>query len=649
MGNLFKPIRIAALLLLILWWMSPAASAFTKGEFKVSPQRIDMGTVFVAPGTDAEFTFNISVTGGPVPASTGTGDEDAQEVTSPFLAASDQYWLTVSPASGGAPGSVAATVSVFSTMQSGHWEGNIFVTSGLDTAMETVSIPVTMTVVRSTGDELVLTPTRLDLLVTEKHAATQTFPVRISGSNPFNTDFDWSAQADVQWLTLSRYSGTGNSQISLTMNPQLLTVTQDPDGKDIPSYGSVGTVTFSSSQMAEPVILTVNVRIDQSYDLSVHPAQLYWSIEKQALDAGTILDPQVLQVFSGPVGWTVVSDVHFIDINGGPAFFSSRPYGQVSISLVPGLVKGMGYGYHTANITITDRYSRFFRKVPVTIHVRYPGEPVALPVPAPEVYQNRPDYSMIETAAANRLHLLLPVPDSIAYYSTQSSCSNAGGLWRDRDNVSGNLNEYCTLNQHVYVLMEFPEMAPRSIYAWNRFGEFTRAYVDGVKVPGADAHTYADGPVPVIPVGPVQLLEYHGTMIISTRIGRNLNSAVETQRIQINLRTPEGRWNVTETFRGQVYTYDNARLLELHRIPAPPGHYSGSWGGVPVSVVPGDGISMLYQMDFSLYGIDYTYQVHALSANRMSGVWRFSWPGGASQWETFQANRQLLPLLPAMP
>jgi hypothetical protein len=648
MGTLFKPIRIAALLLLITWWMPQAASAFTKGEFKVSPQRIELGTVFVAPGTDAEFTFNISVTGGPRPVSTGTGD-DAQEVTSPFLASSDRYWLTVSPAQGGAPESVAATVTVFSTMQSGEWEGSVSITSGLDTAMDPVLIPVTMTVVRSSGDALVLTPTRLDLVVTEKHAAPQTFPVRISGSNPFNTGFDWQAQSEVPWLTLSQYSGNGNSQISLTLNPQLLTVTRDTDQGDVSSYGSEGSVTFFSSQMAEPVTLTVNVWIDQSFDLSVHPAQLYWSIEKQALDAGTFLDPQVLQVFSGPVGWTVVSDVHFLDINGGPAFMSAKPYGQVSVSPVPGLVQGMGYGYHTANITITDRYSRFFRKVPVTIHVRYPGEPVSLPVPGPEVYQNRPDYSMIETAAANRLHLLLPVPDSMRYFATPSACTSAGGLWLDPDNIPGNLNEYCTLNQYVYVLMEFPEKAPGRIYAWNRFGEFTQAYIDGIKVPGADAHTYADGPVPVIPVGPVQLLEYHGTMVISTRIGRNLNSAVETQRIQINLRTPEGRWNVTESFRGQMYTYDNTRLLELNRIPGASGHYSGSWGNIPVSVQPGDGISMLYQMDFSLYGLRYTYQVQALSANQMSGVWRFAWPGGASQWETFQAHRQRLPLLPALP
>ncbi len=235
------------------------------------------------------------------------------------------------------------------------------------------------------------------------------------------------------------------------------------------------------------------------------------------------------------------------------------------------------------------------------------------------------------------------MPDGLAYYPSQTACGNAGGTWIDPDNIPGNLNEHCSLNQQVYVLMSFPEMAPGMIYAWNRHAQFSLAYVNGVKTPDADALTYADGPVPVIPLGPVQLLEYHGSMIISTRIGPNLNTAVETQRIQINIRTPEGRWNVTESYQGQVYSYDNSQLLELHRTPGAPGYFNGSWEGVPINVLPGDGSTWLHQMEFSQNGIHFIYQVHTLSANRMTGKWRFSWPGGVSSWETFEARRQLMP------
>jgi hypothetical protein len=138
------------------------------------------------------------------------------------------------------------------------------------------------------------------------------------------------------------------------------------------------------------------------------------------------------------------------------------------------------------------------------------------------------------------------------------------------------------------------------------------------------------------------MLGYHGTMIISTRIGPDLNSAAETQRVQVNLRTPEGRWHVTETYNGQSYTYDAGNLLELSPTPGLAGYYSGTWGEIPVNLLPGDGLTWLYQLEFSQNGIHYTYQIQSLSAGKMAGKWRFSWYGGASVWETFHATRQLM-------
>jgi hypothetical protein len=416
----------------------------------------------------------------------------------------------------------------------------------------------------------------------------------------------------------------------------------------------VGTVTIRSSQMVEPAILTVSAGIAPSYDLSVYPGQLYWSIEKEGDNQTLDLDPQYLQVFAGQTGWTVSTDVHFLTIRvtdeTGALIdtqISTHPYGRVEVTPIAGLIQGMDYGYHSGNITISDRYSQFFQIIPVTIHIRQPGESIEMPVTSPESYQIRPDYIMIETAAAGILHLQLPVPESMAYYPTQTACDDAQGQWIDPDTIPGNLNEYCSLNQHVYVLMEFPEMAPGMIYAWNRLGEFSLAYVNGIKTPEADAFTYADGPVPVIPVGPVQLLEYHGSMIISTRIGQNLNEAVEIQRIQINIRTPEGTWNVTESYQGEVYSYDSSQRLELNRTPGAPGYFNGTWGSTTVNVVPGDGLTWLHQIEFSEKGIHYIYQIQALSANQMSGKWHFSWSGGESSWETFQAHRQML--LPRFP
>ena len=648
METVYRMSRILAVLLLI-GWLPAAASGFTPGEFKVSPQAIDIGTVRVLPGTAAgPFSFTIAVVGGPVPEAAEQGEDGeggTEEEIATFFAATDAPWITLSSAEGESPGSITAQVNVSENMGDGRWESTITIMSGLDPSTDPVSIPVSMTVLRSIGDLLTVSPATLDLVVTEKNAGQQTFPIEISNADPDKANFDWSARTDAAWLSLSQNAGNGNTTISVTANPQLLTMTEDFDGDGILD-GATGTVTIRSnlneSQTTDPVVLTVNLRTAQSIDLSVHPGQLFWSFEKDAGSVDVSFDPQVVQVFSGQAGWTATTDVNFLLLNGGAGLVSQDPYGQLSVSPVSDIIQAMGYGSHTGTITISDPYSQFFRKIPVTINIRRPGDPVGLPVPAPETYQISPYYSMIETPAARQLHLQLPVPDDLVYHPTQMMCRDAGGQWLDPDNVPGNLNEYCSLNQYVYVLMEFPEMMPGLVYAWDKFGQFFLAYNNGIKTSGADAHTYADGPVPVIPVGPVQLLEYHGTMVISTRTGADLNTAVETQRIQINLRTLDGTWKVTESYNGMLYSYDNANLLKLDKNPAAPGHYTGTWGDTPVYVLPGDGISWLYEMSFLQHGITYTYRIQALSANQMSGTWRLAWPGGAGSWETFQAHRQLL-------
>jgi hypothetical protein len=663
MRIVYKISRILAgivTVLSLIGWIPMAASAFTAGEFIVSPQTINIGTVRVLPGATAgPFSFSISVVGGPVPDPPVVG-EDGEVITegetATFFLATNAPWITLSTAEGESPSSFTAEVTVSETMGEGQWESRITVLSGLDPNTEPVSIPVSLTVIRSIGDLLTVSPTSLDLVVSEENAGQQTFPITITNADPNKSTYDWSAQTDVPWLTLSRYSGTGNTAISLTADPQLMAMNEDTDGDGILD-SATGTVIFRSDlneqQTTDPVVLTVRFTtapITQTTDLSVHPAQLFWSVEKDALTGTIPLDAQILQVFSGPAGWTASTDVQFLSINGGAGLVSADPYGQLSVAPATDLIQAMAYGNHTGTITITDRYSQFFRQIPVTINIRQPGEAVSPPAPPPETYQISPYYSMIETAAASKLHLQLPVPDGMAYQPTPVMCQEAGGQWLDRDNVLGNLNEYCSLNQYVYVLMEFPQMAPGLIYAWDKLGQFFLAYNNGIKISGADAHTYADGPVPVIPVGPVQLLEYHGTMVISTRIGANLSTAVETQRIQINIRTLEGTWKVTESYNGVLYSYDAANFLNLYRKPLEPGYYAGNWGITPVNVLPGDGVSWLHEMSFVQNGLTFTYQIQALSAGQMSGIWRFTWPGGAGNWETFQASRQLqLPSLPLLP
>ncbi len=88
-------------------------------------------------------------------------------------------------------------------------------------------------------------------------------------------------------------------------------------------------------------------------------------------------DPQYLQIFAGRSGWTVSTDVHYLttlavdlpttDITDDTGAVidtqvSTHPYGRVEVTPVAGLIQAMDYGYHTGTITISDRYSQFFRK-----------------------------------------------------------------------------------------------------------------------------------------------------------------------------------------------------------------------------------------------------------------------------------------------
>ncbi|MCA1794526.1 MAG: hypothetical protein LC660_11795 [Desulfobacteraceae bacterium] len=95
-------------------------------------------------------------------------------------------------------------------MGEGRGEGRITIMSGLDPDTDPVSIPVSLTVVRSIGDQLTVSPTSLDLAVTEKNAGQQTFPITITNADPDKSAYEWSAQTDAAWLTLSRYSDTAN-------------------------------------------------------------------------------------------------------------------------------------------------------------------------------------------------------------------------------------------------------------------------------------------------------------------------------------------------------------------------------------------------------------------------------------------------------
>lgn len=68
---------------------------------------------------------------------------------------------------------------------------------------------------------------------------------------------------------------------------------------------------------------------------------------------------------------------------------------------------------------------------------------------------------------------------------------------------------------------------------------------------------------PPMRTGWFQVIGSYGTVVVSLRIGNNLSSAVEIQRLLISLQTLEGQWTVTEAYKGSYYVYDFVPLTGL--------------------------------------------------------------------------------------
>ncbi len=608
------------------------------GPLVVSPTSVNVGTVRVLPNqAHAPFTFSISVSGGPVPA-------EGESAT--YVASTDASWLTVSPANGSVPGTLVATVTVSETLMSGTYTGNVRVFSGLDPSYSG-TVQVQVTVERVIGDLLVVSPTEVEVVVAAEGSARQTFPVQVENADPTRPFFTWSAQPTVDWLRAPKDTGSGNETVSVTVDPQRLIVNGDEGTAE-------GQIIFRSNIHEEAATLTVRVRIVPSTELTVFPSRLFWSVEKFPDFGGLFFEPQTLQVFAGTSGWSASYDAPFLDISamtstGEPllVLVSDDAYGRLEVTPDADLLENWDYGVYDGVITVSDRLSQFYRKIPVTVEIRRPGEPAGLPIPTPEFSQISPYYVLIETADAGLLDFDLHVPKDLAYYPGEAQCLSDGGQWLDPDGVPGNLDEYCSLNQRAYVLIALPEMFPGDIYALTPkvSSGLALAFDNGVPTPGSDDYAYADGPVPSVPFGPFQPFGLYGRAIISMRVGATLAGATEVQRVQINIRTLDGTWRVTETYNGTTYVYDDADLLVLDR-DAGRINYTGTWGTIPVTVTPGDGRTFLYRLAFSEGGVGYWYEILSLSGNELKGRWQLSSEGGSSGWETFQAQRLVWPFFP---
>lgn len=622
----FLGCALLCVLVLVPWVVrAQDEGASDNATLNVAPHFVDLGTFRLPPGQSLEpGSFTVTVTGGP---------QVLDNTTSTFLVSSDAVWLKVDPTNGNIPGTFTVSVSISEIME-GSFTGTITVVSGLDPS-KSAEVTVSMTVLRTPGNLLTVSPTQMQLDFTTADLSARSFPVLVQNADPSDSTFLWSAASTVPWLTLSPSSGSGNTTATLTVDPTKIPILGDE------SYVE-GKVVFYSGLSTDPVDLVVKARviIVSRERLNVYPGYLFWSLERSAdglLDAAS---SQTLFVISQEAGWFATVDVPFLQVSVNADLEvpgSTGRSGSIQVTPVPEALQAMGYGRFTGRVTVYNVTGDAFRIIPVTVDVRRPGEPISGPPVMPVISQSTAGFLLVETVDSAWLELILAAPGIVARYPTQAACTQAQGRWMDPDGLPGSLDETCSLDEKIYVLLSFPDAQPGTVYTLSAQHPdgFTVAFQSGVKQPGADDFYYAAGPIGSIPLGPVRLLGLQGRIIVSSRVGTSLADAVEVQRVQINVRTPEGTWLVSETYQGAVYDYGTDRALRLQRDP---DHfdYVGTWGDTPVICRPGDGSSTLYVLEFWEGGVAYRYEITSLTSQKMTGRWTFTY--GAS-WETFEAAR----------
>ncbi len=607
----------------------------TGSSLSISPNFVDLGTLRLLP--DEEYgpsSFTVSISGGPTP---------PEGMVTTFTASSDQPWLQVNPATGNVPGTTTVSVTVSETMV-GEFLGTLTITTSTptptgDQITGSGTVIVKFTVERVIGNLLTVSPSVLEVEFTTQDLSPQVFPLQIRNADPTFNDYDWSAEVLVPWLRVDPVYGHGNTTATLTVDPRLVPLTLSLEAVE-------GKIIFRSSMHPDPVEVMVRLRVVvvSNETLSVYPSYLYWSLQKSAEGFLETVGEEILSVASQNDGWIVWTDVPYVVLTNlemiGGVLMGSGVGTRLSVRLDLLVLNGYGYGRWEGRIYVSNLSGTALRVVPVIVDIRKPGDPVTPPLPPNLVLQSSPGYVLVETVDTAWFEMLLSAPQTVVRYSSAASCQAAGGKWIDPDGFPGTLDEMCSLDEKVYVLASVPDAIPGRVYVLSAHcpGGLTEAYLNGVPLPGADQWYYAAGPVPYIPIGPLQLLGLYGRIHVSVRVGSDLSSAREGQRVQINVRTVEGSWLVTETYQGTQYYYGPERPLVIQRQPGSPS-YTGTWDGVTITCRPGDGTQQLYVMDFVDKGVQYQYEINRMSADKMSGRWRFAYDGRWSTWEKFEASR----------
>jgi hypothetical protein len=236
--------------------------------------------------------------------------------------ADNAAWLTLSPVSGGTPGSTTASVNI-AGLAAGTYNATITV-SAANAGNSPVNVPVTLTVSPGTPNPmLIVSPASLSFVGANPAPATLSL-----GSTAGALAF--SVVDNMPWLTESPVSGSTPRAVSVTVNTA---------GLSPGSYG--GTITISAPGASNPVVsIPVSLTIPQAAcSLLTSPASFMFS----APQGGPNAQAQLLTIGSSgaAVSFTVSSNAPFL--SASPA--SGTTVGTVTVStnvgaMAPGTYNG---------------------------------------------------------------------------------------------------------------------------------------------------------------------------------------------------------------------------------------------------------------------------------------------------------------------
>ena len=212
-------------------------------------------TVTATPPS-ASFTYQIGATALPaaqtitVKASSGN---PAFTATSP----APDLWLTVSPASGHAPGSLTVRVNPTS-LTAKTYSSTITVTV---TGVAPVTIPVTL-VVTPAPSTLLLSTTTLNFTTPPNPPATQTVSMSTNGA-----PISFTAASGATWLTVTTLKGVGAPDVVTPGEEYPLVLSVDSTGlapQAAPYVGKVTVVASGAAVTAKSQTITVNLTVNSS-------------------------------------------------------------------------------------------------------------------------------------------------------------------------------------------------------------------------------------------------------------------------------------------------------------------------------------------------------------------------------------------------